>query len=191
MTRRLLLLSYWFPPSNAIGASRAAAMARYFADKGWSVTVVAANSGAVSRDFDVDLSRIDVHRVEDTALTRFQNIRPGRLRVLRAGIQVFFFVVPLLLLSSFFFFFFLFLLLVPFLLLVSSFFPPFLLAVYMYVCMDVCMYVCMYVCLYVCMYVCICMYVCMYVCRYVLLNDNDDDDIIITILITIIYHYHY
>lgn len=84
MTRRLLLLSYWFPPNNAIGASRAAAIARFFADEGWSVTVVGADSGAVSKDFDLDLSGIEVHRVADTAFTRFLNIRPERKRGMRA-----------------------------------------------------------------------------------------------------------
>jgi hypothetical protein len=84
MARRLLLLSYWFPPNNVIGASRAAAMARYFSDNGWAVTVVAANSGAVSRDFEVDLSAIEVHRVEDTPVTKFMNFKSGRARWRRA-----------------------------------------------------------------------------------------------------------
>lgn len=83
MTRRLLLLSYWFPPNNAIGASRAAAMARFFTERGWSVTVIGADSGAVSKDFDIDLSGIEVHRVSDTIFTQLLNILPGRTRVMR------------------------------------------------------------------------------------------------------------
>lgn len=84
MTRRLLLLSYWFPPNNVIGASRAAAMARYFANNGWAVTVVSADSNAVARDFGVDLSGIEVHRVSDTRATEFMNFKTGRGRWQRA-----------------------------------------------------------------------------------------------------------
>lgn len=84
MTFRLLVLSYWFPPNNAIGASRAAAMARFFADRGWSVTVVGANSFAVPKDYNLDMTGIEVYRVTDTAITKFLNFKLGRKRWMRA-----------------------------------------------------------------------------------------------------------
>ena len=84
MPRSLLLLSYWFPPNNAVGASRAGAIARFFADQGWAVTVVAADSAGVSKDFTMDMSGIDVCRATDTALTQLLNIKPKRKRWMRA-----------------------------------------------------------------------------------------------------------
>lgn len=83
MTRRLLLLSYWFPPTNIIGASRAVAMARFFCDQGWEVTVICADSEAASRDFSADISNIAVHRVTNTAVTRFLNFKTGRKQWVR------------------------------------------------------------------------------------------------------------
>ena len=83
MSRKLLLLSYWFPPNNVIGASRAAAIAQFFEKNGWDVTVLCADSSAVSKDFSVDLTDIDVHRVKDTTITRFLNFRAGRKRWVR------------------------------------------------------------------------------------------------------------
>jgi glycosyltransferase involved in cell wall biosynthesis len=84
MRHSLLLLSYWFPPNNAVGASRAAALARFFADQGWDVTVVAADSSAVSKDFALDLSGIDVHRVTETETTQLFNFKANRRRLMRA-----------------------------------------------------------------------------------------------------------
>src|SRR3546814_630040 len=47
--RHLMIFSYWFPPANAVGSSRPVAMARYFAARGWRVTVIAGASQAVPR----------------------------------------------------------------------------------------------------------------------------------------------
>ena len=85
MSRKILIFSYWFPPNNAIGASRAAAMAKFFLKEGWDVTVIAARSAAVPEDFPVDLPDIEVHRVSDTPQTRFMNIRLGRKFLARAA----------------------------------------------------------------------------------------------------------
>lgn len=84
MTRRLLLISYWFPPNNAIGASRAAAIACFFRDQGWKVTIIAADSASVSRDFSVNLDDIEIYRVTDTWLTKLLNFRTGRKLWVRA-----------------------------------------------------------------------------------------------------------
>lgn len=92
MSRKILIFSYWFPPNNAIGASRGAAMARFFHQHGWGVTVIAANSAAVPTDFDVDLAGIEVHRVEDTTATQLRNIKLDRalpMRVFSALLRFF------------------------------------------------------------------------------------------------------
>lgn len=73
-------MSYWFPPNNVIGASRAGAIAKFFSRKGWDVTVVCADSGAVSKDYMVDLSDVKVHRVRETAISQFLNFKAGRKR---------------------------------------------------------------------------------------------------------------
>src|SRR3546814_12309454 len=58
--RHLMIFSYWFPPANAVGSSRPVAMARYFAARGWRVTVIAGASQAVPPSFDTDLTAFDV-----------------------------------------------------------------------------------------------------------------------------------
>src|SRR3546814_14724832 len=63
--RHLMIFSYWFPPANAVGSSRPVAMARYFAARGWRVTVIAGASQAVPPSFDTDLTGFDVHRSEE------------------------------------------------------------------------------------------------------------------------------
>jgi hypothetical protein len=37
MTMRLLFVSYWFPPTNSIGAVRAGKFAKYMLDRGHEV----------------------------------------------------------------------------------------------------------------------------------------------------------
>ncbi|WP_297758805.1 glycosyltransferase [uncultured Shimia sp.] len=83
MTKNLLLLSYWFPPNNVIGASRAFAIAKHFSEKGWKVTVICVDSNSVSKDFSVDLSSFDIYRIPDTWLTQFLNFKLGRSRLVR------------------------------------------------------------------------------------------------------------
>jgi len=60
-TRRLLLMSYTFPPDPAVGGLRWQQMAGYFADHGWSIDVIA-------RDFA---------RVEDLDKARLERLPPG------------------------------------------------------------------------------------------------------------------
>ncbi|ALH82320.1 glycosyltransferase [Sphingopyxis macrogoltabida] len=76
--KRLWIFSYWFPPVNEVGSSRAVAMARYFTARGWQVTVIAGASEAVPQTFVTDLSGFDVHYVPDSWLTRSSSFKPGR-----------------------------------------------------------------------------------------------------------------
>lgn len=76
--RHIWIFSYWFPPVNEVGSSRAVAMARYFAARGWQVTVIAGASEAVPQTFVTDLSSFDVHYVADGWLTRSSSFKPGR-----------------------------------------------------------------------------------------------------------------
>lgn len=73
-----MIFAYWFPPANAIGSSRPAAMARYFAARGWKVSVVAGASEAVPPTFAADLTGFDVHYVRDGWLTRLSSFRADR-----------------------------------------------------------------------------------------------------------------
>lgn len=78
MGRHLLIFSYWFPPANAIGSSRPVAMARFFAARGWRVTVIAGMPEAVPSSFQTDLTGFDVHYVPDGWLTRQASFRAER-----------------------------------------------------------------------------------------------------------------
>ncbi|WOF45603.1 glycosyltransferase (plasmid) [Sphingopyxis indica] len=73
-----MIFAYWFPPANAIGSSRPAAMARYFAARGWKVSVVAGASEAVPPTFAADLSGFEVDYVRDGWLTRLSSFRADR-----------------------------------------------------------------------------------------------------------------
>ncbi|PAL21797.1 glycosyltransferase [Sphingopyxis sp. GW247-27LB] len=76
--KTLLIFSYWFPPANAVGASRPLAMARHFARRGWRVTVVAGAASAVPATFAADMTGFDVHYVPDRWLTRQSSFRAER-----------------------------------------------------------------------------------------------------------------
>lgn len=76
--KTLLIFSYWFPPANAVGASRPVAMARHFASRGWRVTVVAGAASTVPPTFTADLTGFDVHYVPDGWLTRQSGFRAER-----------------------------------------------------------------------------------------------------------------
>lgn len=76
--KHLLIVSYWFPPANAVGASRPVAIARHFADRGWRVTVVAGAASAVPQTFAADMTGFAVHHVPDSWLTRWSSFRGER-----------------------------------------------------------------------------------------------------------------
>jgi glycosyltransferase involved in cell wall biosynthesis len=79
----VLIFSYWFPPSNVIGASRPFAIAQFFREKGWRVIVVCARSEAAGLDYKVDLEGLDVISVSDSRLTAFLNFKVGRRLLMR------------------------------------------------------------------------------------------------------------
>ena len=76
--KHILIFSYWFPPANAVGSSRPVAMARYFAARGWKVTVIAGASEAVPQTFATDMTGFDVHYVPDAWLTRRSSFNAER-----------------------------------------------------------------------------------------------------------------
>ena len=78
MGKHLLIFSYWFPPANTIGSSRPVAMARFFAARGWRVTVIAGIPETVPHSFQADLTGFDVHYVPDGWLTRRASFRAER-----------------------------------------------------------------------------------------------------------------
>lgn len=76
MGKRLLLLSYYFPPGNIIGAVRPFQMASYFARLGWEVSVVSCRDAAVPDDFATDLTQFTVRRIEAPRLLAWLNAAP-------------------------------------------------------------------------------------------------------------------
>lgn len=90
---RLLIFAYAFPPANFVGATRPYAMARYFADRGWQVTVVSGSPAGFNDGFAADLSGIRVSRARDPARVDFLNVHQtqhGALKYLRAGLRALF-----------------------------------------------------------------------------------------------------
>lgn len=63
MPKNLLLLSYYFPPGNIIGAVRPYQIARHFQQLGWNVNVISAQDSSVSDDYDADISNLVVNRI--------------------------------------------------------------------------------------------------------------------------------
>lgn len=72
--RRLLLVSYHFPPGQAAGALRWQKLARHAAGWGWELDVVALHPSAISR---ADSGRL----LELPAGTRVYGVRPPQIRV--------------------------------------------------------------------------------------------------------------
>lgn len=77
MARNLLLLSYYFPPGNIIGAVRPYQMACYFRDRGWSVTVLSCKDAAVPDDFPADMTGLNVRRLEAPPFLAWLNSVPA------------------------------------------------------------------------------------------------------------------
>lgn len=79
MTRRLLLVAYYFPPQGGIASIRALSFARELTAHGWEVTVLAPRFGSYHRDPELAFSE---GRVVHTASLELSRV--GK-RVLRAG----------------------------------------------------------------------------------------------------------
>lgn len=65
----ILLISYWFPPNNVIGAVRALEIAKHFANNNWKVTVLATRDQNFDFGFDADLTNVNVTYVPASAIT--------------------------------------------------------------------------------------------------------------------------
>src|SRR5262245_66159529 len=74
--RRLLLLSYHFPPGQSVGALRWQQLLSHAAEQGWGVDVVTLDPGSVS---DPDMSRL----AGIPPSTRVYGIRAPRLQIER------------------------------------------------------------------------------------------------------------
>lgn len=80
-TRRLLLVSYHFPPDTAVGGLRWQKLARYAAERGWGLDVMTLDPA--------DLSNRDVERLEDLpGGVRVYGVRAARLRIESAADRV-------------------------------------------------------------------------------------------------------
>lgn len=112
MAKRLLLLTYAFPPGNIVGAVRPFQMASYFARLGWEVCVVSCRDASIPDDYLVDLSAFKVLRIEAPPLLVWLNSAPvagagpfsvwkaRALRVLRFMVRSMFFPEPFVLIRQ-------------------------------------------------------------------------------------------
>jgi glycosyltransferase involved in cell wall biosynthesis len=84
VTRRVLVVSYFFPPAGGVGVQRTLSFVQHLPDVGWEPSVVAPR-GAAYRVVDPDqLERLDP-RLE---VTRAQSVEPAGIRALaRAGLS--------------------------------------------------------------------------------------------------------
>ena len=99
LPRKLLLLSYSFPPSNIIGAVRPYQIANFFKQKGWDVYVVACRDPGIVENYKVDISEFNITNVVASpivawigngqpATTGFWSKAKNKLsRVLRFGLR--------------------------------------------------------------------------------------------------------
>jgi hypothetical protein len=112
MAKRLLLLSYAFPPGNIVGAVRPFQMATYFARLGWEICVVCCRDASIPDDYLVDLSTFKVSRIEAPPLLAWMNSAPRAvndrfgiwrnraIRVLRFVMRSLFFPEPFVLIRQ-------------------------------------------------------------------------------------------
>lgn len=73
MKKNLLLVSYFFPPGNIIGAVRPYQIARHFYKQGWNVHVICCQDKNVPDDYWVDMSGLAVHRLPASRLLGWLN----------------------------------------------------------------------------------------------------------------------
>jgi glycosyltransferase involved in cell wall biosynthesis len=73
MRKNLLLVSYFFPPGNIIGAVRPYQIARQFYKQGWNVHVICCQDKNVPDDYLVDMSGLVVHRLPASRLLGWLN----------------------------------------------------------------------------------------------------------------------
>lgn len=73
MRKNLLLVSYFFPPGNIIGAVRPYQIARHFHKQGWNVHVICCEDENVPDDYWVDMSGLVVHRLPASRLLGWLN----------------------------------------------------------------------------------------------------------------------
>lgn len=73
MRKNLLLVSYFFPPGNIIGAVRPYQIARHFYKQGWNVHVICCQDKNVPDDYLIDMSGLVVHRLPAARLLGWLN----------------------------------------------------------------------------------------------------------------------
>jgi glycosyltransferase involved in cell wall biosynthesis len=78
MRKNLLLVSYFFPPGNIIGAVRPYQIARHFSRQGWNVHVICCRDKNVPDDYSVDMSGLVVHRLSASRMLGWLNSVTGK-----------------------------------------------------------------------------------------------------------------
>lgn len=78
MKKNLLIVSYFFPPGNIIGAVRPYQIARHFNGQGWNVHVICCQDKNVPDDYSVDMSGLIVHRLPASRILGWLNSATGK-----------------------------------------------------------------------------------------------------------------
>jgi len=81
--KRALVISYFYPPYNRVGALRVSKMTRYLACHGWEATVITAAHDDVPADLPLEIPESAVRRVDQG----FDILRLPRQMVARRGTQ--------------------------------------------------------------------------------------------------------
>ena len=72
--KRVLVISYYYPPYGSVGATRVSKMTRYLADHGWTATVLTVSEDDRPDDTQIEIPQESIHRVPQlidvTALPR-------------------------------------------------------------------------------------------------------------------------
>ena len=61
--RRVLVISYYYPPYGSVGATRVSKMTRYLADHGWQATVLTVAGDDRPAEVDIEIPASNIHRV--------------------------------------------------------------------------------------------------------------------------------
>jgi len=61
--KRVLVISYFYPPFRSVGAGRVSKMTKYLANQGWDATVLTIDHDDRPADMDVEIPAASIHRV--------------------------------------------------------------------------------------------------------------------------------
>ena len=87
--KRVLVVSYFYPPFQSVGALRVSKVTKHLAALGWRPIVLTVAGEDLPRTMDVEIPEADVHRAACLDVNRGPKLLLGRRRVASRGYQVF------------------------------------------------------------------------------------------------------